>query len=149
MAFNRKQAFVERTEFLTSHEEESVLLSQSNVHPFFDGNHLSRAFRHYYQHSHYCLSSHFSREQSSFKNCCWFFRGYYTSLSRVKQNLAHNLPDFPFIFCLKKNRLEIAVLSFVSLIGFPGAPSAIKISKVRILIEVLFFLIALPMINAA
>ena len=102
MAFNRKQAFVERTEFLTSHEEESVLLSQSNVHPFFDGNHLSRAFRHYYQHSHYCLSSHFSREQSSFKNCCWFFRGYYTSLSRVKQNLAHNLPDFPFIFCLKK-----------------------------------------------
>lgn len=65
MAFNRKQAFVERTEFLTNHEEESVLLSQSNVHPFFDGIHFSRAFRHYYQHSHYCLSSHFSREQSS------------------------------------------------------------------------------------
>ena len=45
MALNQKRAFVERTEFLTNHREESGLSSQSNVHPFFDGHHFSRAFR--------------------------------------------------------------------------------------------------------
>ena len=89
MDFDLNSVFVERTEFLTTHIEESVLPSQSNVEPLFD---IRR----------------------------------FPALSTVTNNTS--------VFCF--------------LIGFPGAPSAIKISKVCIWIEVLFFSIALLIMNS-
>lgn len=88
MDFDPNSVFFERIEFLTNHMEESVLSSQSNADPLFDGRH-------------------------------------FPAFSAVTNNT--------FVFCF--------------LIGFPGAPSAIKISKVCILIEVLFFSITLPIMN--